>query len=487
MTTLCGLLLVVAACWGLAPLLLAVHELWANEYGAFSHGYLVLAMSVWLSVDALREQPPPRLQPSWRAAAALLALVLALIGMDLMFINSGRMVLLPWLALAAIALVFGVTLARRLLLPIAFIYMALPQWWVINTPLQTLTTLANNALIRVTQLPAYVDGNFVFVPSGTFEIASGCSGLNYLIAALSLAGFYALHRLRSWQHRTSLMVFAAVSALIANWLRVYALIVVGIVTDMQHYLIRVDHLYFGWVLFMVLMVPTFLLGRRFENAEADAQARVAEDPARNESAPMAVAGRAMLVAACAAVAILLLPRLLTAQDASIDEPAPDAQADSNPEAVQSAWNPVFIGAQVERRTVSGPPGPLEVYVARYAHQTSERRLVRAQNEFFGPDWRLIERSPRSVGTPNGELTVEESRGVLQGRPRLIWSWYSVAGRSANTKLGAKIAEVRGLLGGRRDAAALALSAECEQEDCGNARSRLEAYLLRADGALLNPG
>ncbi len=59
--------------------------------------------------------------------------------------------------------------------------------------------------------------------------------------------------------------------------------VAGYLTDMQHYLVRVDHYYFGWALFAVAMAVFFLLARgkpptppdqrALDSAELDAPTR----------------------------------------------------------------------------------------------------------------------------------------------------------------------------------------------------------------------
>ena len=49
-------------------------------------------------------------------------------------------------------------------------------------------------------------------------------------------------------------------------------------------------------------------------------------------------------------------------------------------------------------------------------------------------------------------------------------------------LGAKLAEMRGLVGGRRDGVAVALSTEC-RPDCDVARGRLREFFVKAVGSL----
>src|SRR5690606_19531172 len=111
---------------------------------------------------------------------------------EVLLIDTSRLIVLPPLLLCAVALVFGKAAARALAWPIGFLYFALPQWWLLNGLLQRLTTAAVTLMIDLTGLPAYVEGNFIHVPEGVFEVASGCAGLNYVVVAAALAVFYGL-------------------------------------------------------------------------------------------------------------------------------------------------------------------------------------------------------------------------------------------------------------------------------------------------------
>ena len=473
-----ALIIACAAAFGLVSFWKPLHEGWTNPYGAFSHGYLVLAMSVWMGIAYWRDRPPGQLRPDLAGFAVLVAVVFAAVVMDALFLNATRMVLLPILVLATIAAVFGRECALRLAWPVAFLYCALPQWWVINGTLQTLTSTVVSALVRLTGLAANVEGNYIHVPAGTFEVASGCSGLSFVIAALSLAGFQALMYLRSWRRGLVLCVVAVALAILANWTRVYALIIVGIETRMQHYLIQVEHLYFGWAIFMVLMVPMFVLGARWSVRPP----RSGTGPATGKHPP--VVSRGLPLAAAAAGLVLLVPRVLApletdnAADSAVAS-LPQQIGDSARGEDASGWSPVFAGAHLQQAAYVEDDGQtVSVLRAVYPHQTREQRLVSGENDFFGPGWQRIEEAAVDVDLPDRRLTVIESRGYMAGRESLVWSWYAVAGHTASTKLDAKLYEALGLVQGRRDAAAFGLSTACVP-DCDAAHQRLQQFAGQA--------
>jgi EpsI family protein len=473
----------VAAALGLSSSLALLHANWTAWYGPAEHGYLVLAASVWLAVTEWQASPPASLRPDWWALLPLGALVLLVLGLELVFINNARLLLLPPLLLATVAFVFGRAAAKRLVWPALFLYFALPQWAVLNGFLQNLTTKAVSYAVRWTGVPAFVDGNLVHLPSGTFEIASGCSGLNYLQAGTALAAFYGLLSLSMWHSRLALLAVAAGVAIAFNWIRVYAVILVGHVSEMQHYLITGEHHTFGWVLFMVAMVPVFLFATRLERLEA---APVTADAPRVSANAFPPASRLVVPVALAAAALLLLPAAMmpaAAVNAVAAVELPATLDDESRGSVTSGWSPVFPNASEDSASFGGASPAVEVYRAVYPHQDSEHRLLQPGNDFLGAEFRLLEEQRRNVALAGGgALEIVEYRGTLRQRPRVVWAWYWVAGTPVAGRYEARIADLRGLLQGRRDGVAIAVAAECVP-DCDAAVDRLDLFTQRHERQL----
>lgn len=473
--------LAIAAAFGLASSLALLHSNWTAWYGPAEHGYLVLAASVWLALTAWHASPPRSLRPDWWALLPLAALIALLTGLELVFINNARLLLLPLLLLATVAFVFGRDAAKRFVWPALFLYFALPQWSVLNAVLQNLTTTAVSYVVRWTGVPAFVEGNFVHLPSGTFEIASGCSGLNYLQAGTALAAFYGLLSLSTWRSRLLLLAAAAAVAIGFNWIRVYAVIVVGHFSEMQHYLITVEHHTFGWALFMIAMVPVYLFAARLERLDAGA-ARAADAPA----AAFPPGSRSVLPAALAAAALLSLPTAMmpaAPSDATSGTELPSALGDDARAPVASGWSPAFPNAQEDSASFGDGTAAIEVYRAVHPHQDSEHRLLRPGNDFLGAEFRLLEEQRLSVPVAgSAQLEVTEYRGTLRQRQRVVWAWYWVAGSQVAGGLDARLADLRGLLNGRRDGVALAVATDCAP-DCDAAVGRLSAFVQRHERPL----
>lgn len=461
----------VAALVALQPLWAALHHEWSGN-GLYGHGHMLLAMAVWLGWRTWRFAPPPRVAPDWRFALPVAGLVGLLILFDLLLLNVPRVYLLPPLFAASAGLVAGRAAAARLA-PAAFLmYFALPLWEFLNAPLQAMTTAAVSRWLAWSGVPALIEGNFVHLAAGTFEIAADCSGLRYLLVGAAIAAFWALAFLSDTKRRLALVAAAVVLTVLSNWIRVYTIILAGHATDMQHYLVAVEHIRFGWVVFAIALLPLIWLGRRLEQPVREAR------PARERSA---VDGRAMLRASLVAVVLLALPPLVDALEAGNGRSVPVSTESSFADEVRP-WDPVFVNAvETWSIDVSGVP-PVDVYRAVYEWQDEERRLIRYGNGFAGERWRGVASRRIEIDLGGERIDAIELEGYVSGERRVIWGWYWVAGRAAAGPLRAKLLELAGLVHGRRDAAAVAVSARC-RPDCERARERLSEFVASSETQL----
>jgi exosortase len=150
--------------------------------------------------------------------------------------------------ITALAFVFGSKTVWQhrmlLLLPIYII----PFGEFFNDYLVNLSSLVVSALVKLANIPAYIDGNSIQIPSGRIVIAQGCSGLRYLTIALCLA--HTISYLNGYKERGLMvcLMAAGLLGLIANWLRIFILICIGYLTEMKSPLMA-DHDTFGWLLF----------------------------------------------------------------------------------------------------------------------------------------------------------------------------------------------------------------------------------------------
>src|SRR4029077_4676824 len=100
-------------------------------------------------------------------------------------------------------------------------------------------------------------------PNGTrFEVTLACSGVVFLVQGLAVAVLLGELEQASLGRRVRLVASMVAVALIANWIRVLALVQIGYSTDMRHVLVSRDHLEFGWALFVLVLVAFVWLATR---------------------------------------------------------------------------------------------------------------------------------------------------------------------------------------------------------------------------------
>jgi EpsI family protein len=418
-----------------------------------------------------RREPLAALEPAPSLAGAALSLALGFCwlvslraGIELF--HQAFLVASLWSAAWA---AFGLRMALQLLVPVGFLVFAVPVWEVVNPLLQKGTVRAVSLLLEFTSIPAWVDGNFVHLASGVFEIAGGCSGLHFMIVGLALGVVYGELGFDKFRMRVTLVTLAAGLALLANWLRVFIIVIAGYATDMQHYLVRKEHYTFGWVVFSVMMLVFFVLARRIAPplpAQPAPATRRATTTIGWGSPRGVVALACMLVAPAFALLQRPAPAELGAPFADSlhlsgwTRVAPDAD-----------WKPVFAGAdRIERAAFTDASGRrVDMLLATYASQGQDKELVTYFNRFFGPD------EGREIASTRAGATAREI--VLRSGERqwLIRYVYDIGGYRTSTGLAAQLRY--GLVSLHRVpvSSVFALRSACADTDCADARRALGAF------------
>lgn len=477
MLALAALVGVLCVFW---PTTAAFIELWTDTDRPYSHGMLVGPISAWLAVRACRDVWGDPADRSWLALLMFLGAVLCWIAAYSVDVLIGQFVLLPVLLVLAVATAAGWPTARKLAFPAGFLYFAVPVWSAATGTLQGITVAVVGAVLDVAAIPLFVEGNFITIPEGVFEVAGGCAGLHFFVVALTMASLQAyLFIARSW-HRLVLIGTAAFLALATNWVRVGSLVVIGHYSNMQHYLIAHDHYYYGWVLFALALVPLFVVARRFAEAGGDPiDAATGSIRAGDRWRWRDTSIVALLIAGSS------LPLLIV--HAGRDEMPAHRVELSLPEgrdgwrlsapAQPPAWEPSFLGADGQVLASYVRDGMrVDVYLAIYRSQGQGRELISEQNRLFAADERLVSvRSVSLASTQSPALVREQIAISAAGAHRVVWYWYAVGPRLVMDELGAKFWHALGRLSGRDSGAVTAISVACGR-NCNDTGGTLESFL-----------
>ena len=436
------LVCLAVASLGMAPAFVSLWPKWWDSF-TYSHGLLIVAISMWLlwrQRDAINDAATEK---GWWAIPALLA---ALFLWTLSFAASvaiGVEALLPAVLWLTVAAVFGLKLALCLIFPIGFLYFAIPAWDLINGVLLAATVSVVDGILDLLRVPAFMQGNNVQIPSGAFEIAGGCSGLHFFIVILAISALYGHLYYRRFLNKGLLFGIAALFALLTNWLRVSTIIIAGHLTEMQTFLVKVDHYYFGWVLFGLMLIPFFYVARSIELRDSSVI------PSPNSESPAASSAQArgntgLIAGNCV---ILLLPVLvwgqaLTRQATSVTIELPTIAGWNGPLSTDTSWQPHYPGASGEAMAAYRQGSiEIDVYANWYVNQTQDRELIGSGNDIAGRStWRKAEFGAASIVLDSArqadvrEIILQSSR---HGK-RLVWYWYQAEARSLVSPVKAKL-------------------------------------------------
>jgi exosortase len=145
---------------------------------------------------------------------------------------------------------------HALAFPLAFLLFMIPLPAIllntITLPLQLLATQVSTFALQLGHLPVYREGNIIYLPHATLEVAEACSGLRSLVSLLALAVVLAYITQPRLSTRWLLALSAILIALVANAFRIWA---TGVLAHWygSHVAEGFYHTFAGWLVFVVAL------------------------------------------------------------------------------------------------------------------------------------------------------------------------------------------------------------------------------------------
>jgi exosortase A len=457
-TTVLLVAMLLALFW---PTARAMIDTWLRSE-TFTHGFLILPISLWLAWH--RRTHLSALTPgmSWRGLAAFVVAALGWLAGEVAGVLVVAQFGLVGMLIGAVWATLGDRVARQLVFPLGFLFFAVPMGEAAVPPLMEFTATFTVELLRLTGVPVYREGLFFSIPSGNWSVVEACSGVRYLIASVTLGVLYAYLAYRSLWKRVFFVAASALVPILANGLRAYMIVMIGHLSG-NRLAVGVDHLIYGWVFFGVVMLILFSIGARWR------------DPPEPEPALSPLSGAAPRLAQgpiAGAVLVLLMSGLVTAAAVRIDAHASQLVSPARlPPVVGGwsqgtdrpwAWTPeslpaeLVLGTTFQRGEVS-----VTVDVSHYIDQRQGAEAISSQNLVVPAKdsrWRVVGRATERLALPQGELVVETYR--LDGpQPLAVWRWYRIGGRyTASPYLAKAYQSFHRLMMSRTDGAIIAIAA-----------------------------
>lgn len=471
----------------------------------YSHGPLIPVLSFLLYLNQLKGVPPVTtpVNDRWPGAALLVfSLLIAL---------AGNMTRIPDIVTYAMILwVFGLLLinfgwrsGRQFWPPVVHLVFMLPLpafiYWKFSIELQFIASEIGVWLIRLMDIPVFLEGNIIDLGVYKLHVAEACSGLRYLFPILSFSYIFALLYNGSNWIKAILLLSAAPITIVMNSFRIG---VIGVLVDnfgIEHaegFL----HLFEGWVIFIACVAILFGLARLMQRISGDRRSfHDAFDldftglwPQFCRVTAIQPSG-AMIVGAIASVAAGLLwyaapareivqpertPLALFARDTGSWTAGPSQQLEPQIEAVLGADD--YYSATYSNQNATAP---IDLFIAYY-HKLTEGQGIHSPEVCIptgGWEMSKITQSKVTVTLSDGTMeSLPVNRAVIQkGLSRqLVYYWFEQRGRRMTSDYVAKAMTVLdAITRGRTDGALMRiLTPIAANETEAQAEQRLDAFL-----------
>lgn len=443
----------------LHPTLASMISVWDSSE-TYTHGYVVLPISLWLIWRQRREAMAVPARGDWRA----LPLVLALSALWLAARIAGVQVIehyaLVALALASVWALLGWRLIWTLFFPLTYLLLMVPNGDSLIPHLINFTADFTVGTLHLLNIPVYREGSFFSLPSGDWSVVEACSGMRYFLSSIVLGWLYAYLSYRTWWKRLAFGVASIVVPILANGFRAVIIVLMGHFSNMT-LAVGFDHLIYGWIWFGIVMLGMFWVGNRWR--EDDTPSPSAGEPVQLPRPAWPVA-----LAAILAVGATALYAQHLAQRPPLPSPLKDLAPPTgwlpSPTPVTD-WQPQWRGMDDVRSLHLVREGhSAMLYVGWYGTQRQNAELINSQNVLAkekDETWRRPSETDYALALPGG-ATASVRDALLDSRKtgqRLrVWYWNHVDGADVGSPFEAKLLLAWNKLRGLSDAGAIIILA-----------------------------
>jgi exosortase A len=431
-------------------------SIWLESW-TFNHCALILPIIAWLVWQ--RRPELRRLIPSAWAPGLLLVgagaagWLLGEAGGVALARHAGIVLMLQGSVIACL----GKAVSRGLAFPIFYALFLVPAGEELVPPMQTLTAEMCMFLLALVGIPAHIEGIFITIPTGYFEVAEACSGVQFLIAMIAYGALVANVCFRSWPRRLLFMVAAVGIPVIANGIRAWGTIYIAHLSSIE-FAAGFDHVMYGWVFFAIVIALLMAAGWRFFDRRPgdpwfDPQQLQPVRPARS-SIPLVSAALLSLAAFPLAWSSLIAS---AASEAPAELALPSVSGWERVPSNGRPWQPRFAGADIMRigryRNAAGQE--VDLAIAVFARQEEGRELVGFGQGSAPPNsgWAW---AATGAPLPGGRSDRIASFGTV----RDVGTFYRVGRILTGSDLAVKVETTKTrLLGGPQRAVAVLVSAE----------------------------
>lgn len=400
--------------------ILGMEAIWSRS-DTFAHGYFILPISIWLLWRDKKNLLASQMSSTWLPLPILAGSLFVWLFSYAADINVLGQLSAVISLICLIWLLVGNKVAWRYKFPLAYLLFAVPMGENLIPQLQDITAWFTVAFLKLNGIPVYVDGLYIQIPTGMFEVAVACSGIRYLIASVAVGTLFSYLTYTKTHKQIIFILFSLFLPILANGIRAYGIVAIAYYSDMK-YATGVDHLIYGWLFFGVVIMIMFWVGGLFADKELvekeDKYSALNQKLSTQKLVKMPAIVAVMLIV----VTLALINSVHVVKKPSTPEPALIV-SENFTEALHSNWGVTFNDALQRSYLVS--PEKVEIFRAVFAHKQDLGELISWENIIFDDTkWTLIHSTEIKLDAKKAKFLLIRN---IAGKERTILYWYEVAG------------------------------------------------------------
>ena len=455
-TDLLGPVLFIGAICAAVPVfwfgLVSLGDAWSTP--EYSHGPLIPIVSAYLFLRDMRSHPYASVETRNRWLGVWIitfAMLLATIGNLSRIPDIVTYALIVWIW-GMILVSFGADRGRHLWPGVVHLVFMLPLpnfiYWKLSIFLQGVSSEIGVMIVRLMDIPVFLDGNIIDLGIYKLQVAEACSGLRYLFPIMSFSYIFSLLYQGPKWHKAILLLSAAPITVLMNSFRIGA---IGVLVDgygieqAEGFL----HAFEGWVIFGACVAILFMMSIALQKISKDKRSisealdldfsGIPEQVSRIKSLVFNRASVAcLIIIAIFAGATLAIP--LLSQQHSVERTSfalfPRSVGDwwgdrrylePNIEAVLAADDYLNMGFRHD-----GTSLPVDFFAAYYNKLTEGGGIHSPEVCLPSGGWEMSEIQKRQIvlTSDSGETQFGVNRAIIQkGLYRqLVYYWFDTRGR-----------------------------------------------------------
>lgn len=275
-TGLLGAVLFIGAVCAAVPVfwfgLVSLGDAWSTP--EYSHGPLIPIVSAYLFLRDMRSIPyaPVETRNRWLGIwIVTFAMILALIGNLSRIPDIVTYALIVWIW-GMILVSFGAHRGKHLWPGVVHLVFMLPLpnfiYWKLSIFLQGVSSEIGVWLVRLMDIPVFLDGHIIDLGEYKLQVAEACSGLRYLFPIMSFSYIFSLLYQGPKWHKAILLLSAAPITVLMNSFRIG---VIGVLVNSYgiEHAEGFLHAFEGWVIFGACVGILFLMSIGLQRISKD--------------------------------------------------------------------------------------------------------------------------------------------------------------------------------------------------------------------------